>query len=173
MRSMNHDSSVILWRGRRQGTDGFALIAALLVIWILTALGMLVFAVTTQDIRVSSRTVGERKAFSAAESGINWLTQNFNPANPSNSIVSTVVVDTTSAGDPKTQYSIGPPATGWIPTTGPGAVPVAGYAMGGGEIWGRQRFLAQVTGANTAYNSTVQMNVGVGYGPVDISTMYR
>jgi len=173
MRSTNHNTSLILTRGKRQGEDGFALIAALLAVWLLTALGILAFAVTTQDIRTSSRTVGERKAFSAAESGINWLTQNFNPANPGNSAVSAVVVDSTSQGDPKTQYTIAAPPTGWVPTTGPGVVPVAGYAMGGGEVWGRQRFLAQVTGMNTAYNSTVQMNVGVGFGPVDISTMYR
>lgn len=153
--------------------SGFALVAALLAIWLLTALGMLVFAVTTQDIRASSRTVGEWKAFSAAESGVNWLTQNFDPANPSNSAVSGVVVDTTSSGDPMTQYAIAPAPAGWVPTTGPGVVHVAGYAMGGGEIWGRKRFLAQVTGTNTAYNTTVQMNVGIGYGPVDISTMYR
>jgi Tfp pilus assembly protein PilX len=148
---------------------GFALIAALLAIWILTALGMLVFSVTTQDVRVSSRTVGERKAFSAAESGLHWLTQNFDPLNPGNSAKSAVVVDATTTGDPNTKYTVAAPA---IPTTGPAAVPIAGYAMGGAETWGRQRFLAQVTGTNSGYNSTVQVNVGIGYGPVNISTIY-
>jgi hypothetical protein len=161
-------------RGRK-GEEGFALIAALLAIWILTALGMLVFSVTTQDVRVSSRTVGERKAFSAAESGIHWLTLNFDPANPSNAVQSGVVVDGTSEGDPRTQYGIGPAYVDgtWIPKTGPVAVPIVGFSIGGGETWGRQRFLARVTGTNTGYNSTVQVDVGVGYGPVDTSTIYR
>ena len=38
--------------------SGFALIAALLAIWILTAFGLLVFTVTTQDVRISSRMAG-------------------------------------------------------------------------------------------------------------------
>jgi len=33
--------------------------------------------------------------------------------------------------------------------------------------------LARVTGTNTGYNSSATINVGIGYGPVDISTMYR
>jgi len=151
------------------GEEGFALIAALMIFWVLTALGMLVFSVTTQDVRVSSRTIGERKAFLAAESGIHALTPNFNPAYPDSSAFSNVKVDTTSNGDPNTTYTIAPPPGGWNPTSGPGGVPIPGYEPN----WGRQRFLAQVTGKNTAYNSSVQINVGIGYGPVDITTLYR
>jgi len=156
----------------RKVEEGFALIAALLAIWILTALGMLVFSVTTQDVRVSSRTLGERKAFTAAQSGIHWLTQNFDPANPGNSVRSNVVV---SSSDARTQYGIGPLNSDgtWVPKAGPAVVPYAGYAMAGGETWGRKRFLARVSGTSTGYNSTVQMDVGVGYGPVDVSTIYR
>ena len=176
MRSIKQDRGLFLAVGRRSGEEGFALIAALLVFWVLTALGMLVFSVTTQDVRVSSRTVGERKALTAAESGIHVLTQNFNPGTPGNSAVSGVVVD--SSGDPNTKYTIGPSVDPngnptWNPTSGPDGVPIPGYAMGGGETWGRQWFVAQVTGTNTAYNSSAQINVGVGYGPVDISTIYR
>jgi hypothetical protein len=171
MRSIKREKRLV--GGSRE--TGFALIAALLAIWILTALGMLVFSVTTQDVRVSSRTVGERKAFSAAESGIHWLTLNFDPSNPGNAVQSGVVVDSTSTGDPNTRYGIGPAnADGtWPPKTGPVGVSLSGYAMGGGETWGRQRFLARISGTNSGYNSTVQVDVGLGYGPVDISTTYR
>jgi hypothetical protein len=141
----------------------------LMIFWILTALGMLVFSVTTQDIRVSSRTVGERKAFMAAESGIHMLTPTFSPAYPDSSAFSNVQVDTSDKGDPNTTYTIGPPPGGWNPTSGPGGVPIPGYEPN----WGRRRFLAQVTGRNTAYNSSVQISVGIGYGPVDITTKYR
>jgi hypothetical protein len=172
MRSIKQDRGLILAVGRRPGEEGFALIAALLVFWVLTALGMLVFSVTTQDVRVSSRTVGERKAFSAAESGIHVLTQNFDPAIPNNSAVSGVVVD--SSGDPNTRYTIGPSVDNngnptWNPTSGPGGVPIPGFEPN----WGRRRFLARVTGTNTAYNSSAQIDTGIGYGPVDITTLYR
>jgi len=175
MRSIEHVRGFILGRGRSPVEKGFALIAALLSLWILMAFGILVFTVTTQDIRISFRTVGERKAFSAAGSGIHWLTQNFDPTNPNNSVRSGVVVDSTSTGDSRTQYGITSHPDGWVPKKGPVAVPYEGFAMGGGEMWGRQRFLGRVTGTNTAYNynSSVQIDAGIGYGPVDISTIYR
>ena len=46
---------------------GFALIAALMAAGILTASGISVFTVSTQDVRISSRILGERKALLAAE----------------------------------------------------------------------------------------------------------
>jgi Tfp pilus assembly protein PilX len=165
---------------------GFALIAALLVIWVLTSLGTLVFSVTTQDIRVSSRMVGERKAFAAAESGVQWFVRNSTPdilADPNNNPqTKTAGGVKVSDADQNTQYTITPHPSNardrsgnlsWVPTMGPDAVPMPGYAMGGGETWGRFRYLAQVNGINTAYNSDVQIDVGVGYGPVDTSTIYR
>ncbi|MCJ7496360.1 MAG: hypothetical protein MUP68_19320, partial [Deltaproteobacteria bacterium] len=63
-----------------QRKNGFALIAALMAIWILTAVGILVFTISTQDIRISGRLVGEKKAFSAVETGIHALTLILNPA---------------------------------------------------------------------------------------------
>ncbi len=146
--------------------SGFALIAALLVIWILSAVGLLVFTVTTRDVRISSRTVGEKKAFYATEAGIHRLTQLFDPLNLSNAEKS----DTVDIRDSSSQYTIGKAA---IPTTGPAVIPIAGYSVGGGEQWGTPRFVATVTGTNTKYGSTVQVDVGVGLGPVEISTAYR
>ena len=58
-------------RFKGKDEEGFALIAALLAITILTAVGLLVFAMSTQDIRISGRLVGEKKAVSAAEAGAN------------------------------------------------------------------------------------------------------
>ncbi len=147
---------------------GFALIAALMAVWILTALGVLVFTLTTQDIRISSRTVGERKAFSAAESGISVLTQNFNPANLNASAVTDVVVD--AATDPGSKYTISAPTA---PTSGPATLPSPGYEIGGGAVWGQTRWVATVTGRNTNYKTNIPIEVGLGYGPVDITTLYR
>ena len=162
--------------GLRPGTGqvekGFALIAALMGVWILTAIGVLVFTVTTQDVRISSRTVGEKKAFSAAESGIGWLNQNFNPATLSAAAVSNKVIDEQNPTliDPYSTFTVSTPT---VPTSGPAALPSPGYAIGGGEAWGQSRHVATVTGRNTSYNSRINIEVGIGYGPVDFTTIYR
>ena len=147
---------------------GFAIVAAIMAILVLTAVGVLVFALSTQDIRISGRLVGEKKALSAAEGGIHWLTRTFDPSNLIASAVSNVPVD--AANDPDTQYSIATPAR---PTSGAALLPMSGYSIGGGQQWGQARFNSQVTGSNTRYRSNLDLNVGVGYGPVELSTTYR
>jgi Tfp pilus assembly protein PilX len=152
---------------KSQKKNGFALIAALLAIWILTAMGILVFTISTQDIRISGRLVGEKKAFSAAEAGIHRLTLNLDPTNLSASAVNN---QGGWSNDPTSLYTIGIPA---LPTSGPSSVSLPGYAMGGGQQWGQEIFTAQVTGTNTRYNSMVRVRTGVGYGPIEITTIYR
>ena len=146
---------------------GFALIAALLAIWILSALGILVFTVTTQDVRISSRMVGEKKAFYAMEAGIHLLTQGFDPLNLGKAYPEGFPPD---PQDPYSVYTIRAPA---IPDKGPASIPIAGYIVGGGQQWGTSRFVSRVTGRNTQYRSTVEVDVGVGFGPVEITTAYR
>ena len=153
---------------RGSAPRGFALVAAVLAILILSAAGILVFTVSTQDIRISSRTVGEKKALAAANTGIHRLTLNFDPANLAASAVSNVQVD--SANDPSSQFTVTTPA---VPASGPLTLPLAGYSIGGGQQWGQVRYAARVTGANTRYNSNVPIDVQVGYGPIEITTTYR
>jgi hypothetical protein len=162
-------------KGRAE--KGFALIATLMAVLVLAALGILVFTVTTQDIRISSRTIGEKKAFLAAESGIGWLVQNFNPASLSASATTGSPVNYGSTTtipsnliDPHTLFSVTTPQP---PTSGPAALPSPGYEIGGGEVWGQTRYVATVTGMNTNYNTRIPIEVGIGYGPVDITTLYR
>jgi hypothetical protein len=96
------------------GKKGFALVAALMAIWILTAVGVLVFTVSTQDIRISGRLVCEKKGFSATETGLYWLTANFLYDNPSASAVPLQKLDTSlgSPVDANDRYSIGPGSIG-------------------------------------------------------------
>lgn len=148
--------------------NGFAMVAAILAILILTALGLLVFAASTQDVRISSRVVGEEKAFSAGEAGIHRFLQSFDPTNLSASAVSDIQVD--AANDPDSRYTVGVPSR---PTSGPAAVPLPGYEIGGGRCWGQERFNVGITGTNTRYNSLAQLNIGAGYGPVEITPAYR
>ncbi len=143
---------------------GFALIAAIMTICVLLAVGLLVFGVSTKDIRISSRLVGEKKAFSAAQGGIHQLTKNFNPAALGSS--ATDHPRPIDSNCPDSQYSIAAPT---IPALPPASIPEPGFDMS----WGRTRYVASVTGTDTAYNSSVQISAGVGYGPVKMGTEYN
>ena len=147
---------------------GFALVTAILAIMILMALGILAVTISTGDLKISTRVVGEKKALSAAETGIHRLMQNFDPANMAGAQVTNVQVD--SATDPASRYSI---SSVGRPATGPEMLPMAGYSIGGGQQWGQRRYVATVTGTNTTYNSTAQIDTGMGFGPIEISTMLR
>jgi hypothetical protein len=147
---------------------GFAIVAALLAMMVLTAVGLLAFTLSTQDTRISSRLIGEKKAFSATEAGIHRFTLNFDPTALAGSVVNNVQID--PANDPTSMYSIGLPTR---PVAGPGVLPLTGYAIGGGQQWGQERFNETITGTNTRYNSTLQVNLGAGFGPIEISTTYR
>ena len=142
--------------------------AALLAIFVLTAVGILAFTMTTQDARISTRTVGEIKALSAAEAGIHALAQTFDPGNSAALPTGPQQVDPNN--DPDSRYTIAQPT---IPTRGPDSIPYQGYSIGGAEIWGQTRHLSRVTGSNTRYNSNIQIEAGIGFGPVDITTLYR
>ena len=152
------------------GKTGFALVAALMAIWILTAVGILVFTVSTQDLRVSTRLVGEKKAFAALETGVHVLVRDFNYVDLPASRQENQLADT--GGDPDSRYTIGIP---WIPTPeqGPATIYYIGFSSAGAESWGRARYLADVTGFNTRYNSLMQVNAGIGYGPIPISPESR
>ncbi len=146
----------ILLMKKIKNKKGFAMIAALLAILILTAVGVLVFTVTTRDIRVSARVTGEKKAFSAAETGVHQAIQNFavggtsggNPNDP------TTWPQVDAATDPDTRYyySVGASSSGCTP-------PPAGFDI---EKWSEDMYAASVTGTNTRYGSTVQVDVGIG-----------
>ncbi|MEI6608233.1 MAG: pilus assembly PilX N-terminal domain-containing protein [Deltaproteobacteria bacterium] len=147
---------------------GFILILAIMACVILFALAMLVINLSTSDLRVSSKNVGEKKALTAAETGIHRMIQNFDPQNLASTAATSVQVD--ASNDPASVYTIGTPAT---PANGPVFLPMIGYAIGGGQTWGQRCFVVDVEGRNTAYVTQVTIRTGVGYGPVEISTIYK
>jgi Tfp pilus assembly protein PilX len=149
---------------------GFAHVAALMAIWILTAIGILVFTVSTQDLRISTRLVGEKMAFAALETGVHALTRDFDYENLSASKKENQLAD--AGGDPNSRYTVGEP---WIPrpTEGPAFIYYTGFSAESSNAWGRARYLADVTGFNTRYSSTMQVNTGIGYGPIPVSPESR
>jgi Tfp pilus assembly protein PilX len=146
---------------------GFALVAALIAIMIIMAFGVLALLMSGRDILVSSRTVSEKRAFTAAETGIHQLMSNFDPNSLSSSTATNVQADPSNASS---TYSVSEPRR---PSSGPEFLPLAGYAIGGGQQWGQTRYVTGVTGQDTSTGSTVQIDIGLGYGPIEVSTMSR
>ena len=132
------------------------------------ALGYLALSVSTDDLRISRRVVGEKKALAAAETGIHRLMQTFDPGSMTSAQVDQVQVDSTA--DPASRYSI---SSIGRPASGPEMLPLSGYSIGGGQQWGQRRYVGSVTGSNSSHGSSVQIDVGLGYGPIDITTMSR
>jgi Tfp pilus assembly protein PilX len=153
---------------RARSESGFALIVTLLSLLILTAMGLLVFTVSTKDIRISTRTIGEKKAFAAMEAGIHRLNLRFDPTNLPSVVVSHFQVN--PAVDPDTKFTIGTPT---LPGSGPLTLSIAGYAVTGDQQWNQARYTARITGENTRYNSKVAVDTSVGYGPLEATTTYR
>ncbi len=170
MQLIKHNYHKKEWSGEGllNSDRGFVLVLAVLGVALILAIGILALTMSGRDITISSRVVGEQKAFSACESGVHHLTTILDPVNPSASVVNDQPVDSTN--DPASIYSIGPPVP---PTTGPGMLPLAGYSIGGGQVWGQTRYDVTVKGENTNYKSQVQVDVGLGYGPIEMSTISR
>lgn len=150
---------------RTSSEKGFALVLAILATLILLSLAILVYLLSTQDSRLSSRLVGEKKALTAVEAGIHALTYLFDPE-----MEEIDFTQTDPTNDPASGYEISEPER---PEYGEGWRPLSGYAMSGGQLWGMQLYDMTVTGRNTAYGSRVDVDVQVGYGPVEIGTVYR
>ena len=149
---------------RRNSEEGFAIIAAIMACLILLALGMLVISLSTQDIKVSTKIVGEKRALAAADTGVNSLSQTFNPQTP------ILVPTTVNRADGVSSYTVNYPAT--RPTLGAIMIPLSGYSVSGRQQWGQSRYNIDVVGRNTEYNTQVTIGLGVGYGPVEMGPTY-
>jgi len=146
---------------------GFALVAALIACTILMALAMLVISLSTGDLKTTSSVVGDKMALSAVESGIHNLTQNFDPAVTGFGIGSSWQ-DVSTTNNTGLQYRYTASAASDL-----APLPLAGYSMEAGQGWELSRYNISVEGQSTSYGSKVQVDVGVGYGPVPKGTTYK
>jgi len=150
--------------------SGFALIAAIMANLILLAVGIIALNLSTQDLRISTRLIGEKKAMCAAEAGAHWLMLHFDPANPGASVKADSPLAELAAGlDPRGRVSITqpvPPVAGPLQIGGP-----AGFDMASNP-WVLVRYDTTVTGRNDDHRTSVAVDVGLGFGPV-IAEGYR
>lgn len=142
---------------RQKSEGGFVLIAALMAVMILMAVGFFILTTTSQDLRMSSRLVGERKAFSAAEAGVHILCLNLKP-DPL-LLAGTDGYQIVDAADPSGKYSYKRP----VRNNDMPIVPVPGYDMA--KAYVGAVFDTEVTGVDTSYGSSVTLSVGTAYTP--------
>jgi Tfp pilus assembly protein PilX len=140
---------------RQKSEGGFVLIAALMAVMILMAVGFFILTTTSQDLRMSSRLVGERKAFSAAESGVHQICISLNPT----ALVAGIPTYVDLIKDPSTSYTYTLPAqNATLPT-----IPLAGFDMS--KAYVGSVYATTVTGSDASYNSKVSIDIGIVYSP--------
>lgn len=143
---------------------GFALVLALIACLILVALGALVINLSTGDLKTSGQILGEKRAMLAAEKGVGRLIKAFNDNAGAGNVIVTTADDL--AVDPNSTY------TSSVPVLTPFRSMV-GYS----SPWGMATYSINVTGENTAAaykdKNKVTIGVGLGYGPIDTSLIYK
>ncbi len=140
--------------------DGFALLAAIMAVMIMVAVGFFALTMTSQDIRISSRLIGERKAFSAAEAGVNEVCRTLNPQ--SLTAISGRKIDATR--DPSAEFDASIP----IRDTAHPTLIIPGSDLS--KAYAGAIFRTTVTGRDTTYNTEAGIDVGVAYAPSPADT---
>ncbi len=145
---------------------GFAFVAALLATLIMVSLGILIFALTTRDIRTSIKSTGEKVAESAVESGIYRLILD---ANALNGNISTYTNASTTG---TTTYSIGDPPAAALATKP--TVRIVGASSLESGSYTNNIYNKRISGSDSRYGSQVSVDVGVEYyNPSFAGTGYR
>ena len=150
-------------------SKGFVLVAALIACVILSALSILVVTLSTGDLKTTVVILGGKKATASTESGYYVFTQSFDPLKCTfiaNNFVTACTnlafggwQNVDAANIPGAQYRLIGVAKNNMPP-----IMEAGYP----SDWGMVRYDAQLEGRDTTYNSKMQMDMGVAYGPVPL-----
>lgn len=142
---------------------GFVLIAALIAMMILIAVGFLALTVTSDDLKITSRMYGERKAFSAAEAGVHDLCVVFDAEMDD---LTNVRIDATN--DPQISYD----ATEPEPDPNIPSVSATGSSIEGGKSWSFNVYNSEVTG-KFGGEYRVGLLVGLRHGEVPSTPSYQ
>lgn len=135
---------------------GFILLTALIAVLILMAVGFFALTMVSGDLMISYRLVGERKALSAAESGVHAFFVSSDYA-----AISETQVD--PANDPYARYSVSAPQGNTITPK----VHMPGY----GPEYLSNNYVADVTGRDLNFHSSVTIRIGIADIPAPSSTL--
>jgi len=144
---------------------GFALLTAILACMILMALAILVMNMSTNDLRVSGRNVGEKIALHAAETGTQVMLRDFDyltretAALPADTQVDpsddTAIFTITHPDLPVSQYNM------------------SGFSLAGGQKMVRNVYPLESEGRSTTHDTRVVLEFGIANGPNPADTDYR
>jgi hypothetical protein len=144
--------------------EGFALVAAILANLILLAVGIIAINLSTQDLRISMKVVGDKKAMSAAEAATHWAMINLNPDNlGAIAKADRPLTELNGEMEPRSRITIAQPRPS---TAGPLIATPPGFDIGANQ-WTILQYQTTITGRNTDYQTSVTIDLGLGYGPVD------
>ena len=135
----------------QKSEKGFVLIAAIMAVIIMLALGFFILTTATQDILISARLVGERKALSAAEAGAMavWASPSDLPTLVTASSNTSIQVD--PVNDPNTSYTVNTALNNALPP-----VILPGYPGG----YSSPVFTTIIVGKDSHYNSSASIEIG-------------
>jgi len=177
MRSAFYDDSINMKNLKSQ--RGFILLVAIIACAILAALGILVFTLSTEDLKTSVSTLGGKKALGAVESGYHIVANMFDPSQPppgyGMSFNGTPIAVNTwyqidPVNDPGSQFKITQPQIDIYPS-----IQAAGFSMDQqSQGYGFKRYFMTVEGSNSSYGTDLQVAVGFGcLLPSSSSTNYN
>ncbi len=156
---------------------GFILLTAIIACAIIVALGFMVVLLSTEDLRTSVSSLGEKRALAAVESGYHITTQSFDPMaganfglrkNDGTSLTLNTWTDVDATHAPGSRYRIDN-----ITLSPFAALPPPGYSMESSQGWGMARYDLAVSGENTTYKTQERVGIGVAYGPISLSLVYK
>jgi uncharacterized protein (UPF0333 family) len=138
---------------------GFVFIVALIAIIVLTAIGYFALTMISEDLMISSRMVGERKAFSAAEAGAHAVFASIN------------LKDNPFASNTNAPVKIDPvndPAMSYVAEI----INTERQTVFSGEDLSSAAtiFEAHVTGRDSDYDSEVRLSIGMAPPPTAADT---
>jgi hypothetical protein len=131
--------------------EGFVFLLAVLGIFILVAIGFFALTTISEELMISSRLVGERKAYSAAEAGVHAVCANGN-------YVAFGETQVDPVNDPTVYYSATVPGDSLYVES----VVLPGYGAG----YSSKASAFEVTGVDKKYGSKVTIEVGIADKPV-------
>jgi hypothetical protein len=133
---------------KNSSEDGFVLVAAILAVLILMAVGIFALTSASQDINAVTRSVSEGNALSAAEAGVHILASNFDP-NVLNDVINQPVLGAT-----KSHYDI-------LSQRYIGNAVAPGFNKASGNEWNFHIYDAAIIGRDDLLSGIVAVKVGV------------
>lgn len=159
-------STFKIFNYRQKSENGFILIAAIMAVMIIMAVSFFILATGTEDVQISTRLVGERKAMSAAEACVHQVCINLNPG----LLAAGGLAQVDPIRDPTISCTYNLPHVPTPPAdTTPATIPLPGFDMS--KAYVGAVYITTVTGTyrpsifSSSYDASVTVEIGTVFSP--------